>query len=127
MKQTVTVELEVPEGYKLLAFRPPRKGELFLHFGTQTVAECAEDYQSIHSSYRVIVEKEKPSLKVGEVALLRSLGNAPLLIHYLAAHYVRGISLTGGGDRGDDYCYDVLIPTGLTPEQFYKAKFNTHT
>lgn len=70
MKQSLTVEIEVPEGYKLVAYRKPNKGDLFLLKGYCTEEIKVFEYGlnwgiACYPSW--IVEKVPDPPKFGEV------------------------------------------------------------
>ena len=124
-KQTVTVELEVPEGWRVVGFRPPKKGEQILTWGgpdqQPTISGELYFYDSIIPY--MVVEKEKPSLKVGEVLLD---DKTELLLLAIQPMGIQTVVLDTGKPAwygNQSYIFPSLKPTGLTPEQFYKAKF----
>jgi hypothetical protein len=59
-KQTIEVEVEVPDGYEAVGYRPPKKGELYIH---EKLSSAHEKLSSAHEAkfdadcHRIIVRK----------------------------------------------------------------------
>lgn len=98
MKQKVTVEVEVPENFKLTGeFRAPKNGELFLDYtesvgGPRPIAALAV----LHSLPRFILERKPPGIAPGQI-WESDQGDRYLLVKHENGSGFQALSLNGLG------------------------------
>lgn len=116
MKQSLTVEIEVPEGWRLVAYRYPKRGENTLRWEYPKIAEPTEvkvvEYGWDAPYPCFVVEKITDLPKYGEVWRHKPTGVCSLALH--AVDIFQRAWLNFGGPGG----YFTLQPkgTGSWPE-----------